>query len=218
MTAITTTARVNLTAYDYNELSAEAQRFVFEVWKGTDRRACLYDFDRDDINAALESFCDIVDVRRPNAFPYIFDDVDFFEAIEMPTSVDEYAGCGLWCGYDIARAFNAHTAELDRLRNVCFEDSDRMNDEAGEFIYTVMENQDAYADEYNAALRDVAQTVRDLLNQSEDWYFSDSNAADIWADCEREAYTDGRWYDADGRDVTELVDRYGAVVIDDDAA
>lgn len=222
---ISTTATV--TAYRFADLSAAAQRRVFDDWDTEEERRLLYQNDVDDLDAALHSFLELIGYEprwgsrsgwyRYGNLEYIgFDSVDFYEARENVDKVDDYSGCGLWCGYDLAKAWNDGAPEMLRLlEKVEQAEEEAENEEPDEDgrrfgCYAVMDAQADFCRWYEKVLADVAAAYNKLLEGSFDYWLCGQGMAEYWNEGgECELVTADRWYNADGEDVTGIVDEYG---------
>lgn len=227
-----TTTTATVTAYRFADLSAAAQRRVFNDWDTDEERARLYQNDVDDLDTALHSFLELIGYPtrwgngsgwyRFGNLEYIgFDSVDFYEACENVGKIDDYAGCGLWCGYDLASAWNAGAPEMSRLlEKVEQAEEDEENEENEESdedgrrfgCYAVMDAQAEYCRWFDKMLADVAAAYNKLVDGSFDYWICGKGMAEYWNDGgECELVTADRWYNADGEDVTDIIERYGTV-------
>lgn len=196
---------ITIKAYTFAELSAAAQGRVFRDCMTDDEMMRLHYEELRDIDAALDSMCLNSAIFRDRVSGRAWvTRIDFFECVD---DSDGYGAPRDCYEMDLQDAFNAHVPELQRLRAICERDSDIMDDMPGAFIYDVQEHQDQYTAEFRAALVDVAKVYNKLVDGSFEYWTSDTGACEEWS-ANYEWYTDGRLYDADGRDITELVERY----------
>lgn len=230
------TTAATVTAYRFADLSAAAQRRVFDEWDTEEERRRLYENDMDELDTALHSFLELIGYEprwgrgtgwyRYGNLEFIgFDSVDFYDAAEKCHEVDEYAGCGLWCGYDLASAWNAGVSWLSRLlEKVEQAEEEAENEEPDEDgrrsgCYAVMDAQAEYCRWFEKMLEDVAAAYNKLLEGSFDYYCCGQGMAEYWSEGgECELVTADRWYNADGEDVTDIVDEYGREPEPDPAA
>lgn len=223
------TTIATVTAYRFADLSAAAQRRVFDEWDTDEERARLYQNDVDDLDTAFHSFLGLIGYPatwgnrsswyRYGNLEYVgFDSVDFYEACENVGEIDDYAGCGLWCGHDLAAAWNAGAPEMSRLLEKAEQaEEEAENEEPDEDgrrfgCYAVMDAQADFCRWYEKVLADVAAAYNKLLEGSFGYYCCGQGMAEYWNDgggCD--VVTADRWYDEDGEDVTDIVERYGTV-------
>lgn len=189
----TTTATV--TAYRFADLSAAAQCRVFDEWDTEEERRRLYENDLDDLDTALHSF---------------------LELIGYEPRWGRGAGCGLWCGYDLASAWNAGVSWLSHLlEKVEQAEEDEENEEPDEDgrrfgCYAVMDAQAEYCRWFDKMLADVAAAYNKLVDGSFDYWICGKGMAEYWNDGgECELVTEDRWYSSTGEDITDIVYEYG---------
>ena len=78
--------------------------------------------------------------------------------------------------------------------------------------YAVMDAQADYCRWFEKMLDDVAAAYNKLIDGSFDYWFCGQGMREYWNEGgECELVTADRWYDADGEDVTDIIERYGAV-------
>ena len=211
---------ISVNVYTFDELGAAAQERVFDDWNDEERRHELYYREVEEIDEALHSFLGLLgyDDRcgrdsgwyRYGNLEYIgFDPVDFYEAIEKCYAVDDYAGCGLWCGYDLAAAWNAGVKWLEYLRDKAeraeLEEQDEEPDEDGRRYgcYVTMDAQGEYCSWFEKMLADVAAAYHKLVDDAFDYFYCGKGMCEYWNDCYM-LETEGRHYFEDGEDATDV--------------
>lgn len=182
---------ISANVYTFEELNVDAQRRVFLTWATSPDMDALREMEEEEISSAVRAACDLLgsEIDRYNYFT----GATFDDAIQCADGIDEYAGSGTAYGWDIAEAFNAHVPELQHLRDIC----ERQN-------YSDASKAE-YVAEYDSALWDVGKVIDRAYDAAFDYYQLDGGALEIWNDGYASWYTEGRWYLADGKDVTDFV-------------
>lgn len=202
------TTTINATAYAYGELSTAAQERVSRDWLESGDLESQYSLESYDIDSALTQFSYLVDAEYELYHGGVaFHEVEFYRAIENADGIDDYAGVGTCYGWDIAQAFNAHVPTLQRLRDAVESAEEREAITHGDACYDVMRAQDAYCEEYRRALDDAAAVYARLCSDSFDYYYCHDGAREMWCDDYQFTYTQFRYYDANGADITDIVER-----------
>lgn len=209
---------ISVNVYTFDELSEAAQERVFDDWNDEERRQELYGIEVEEIDTALHSFLGLLGYPdrygrnsgwyRYGNLEYIgFDPVDFYEAIEKCYEVDEYAGCGLCYGYDLATAWNAGVKWLEYLRDKAeraeVEEQNEEPDEDGRRYgcYATMDAQAEYCAWFEKMLADVAAAYNKLVNDEFNYFYCGEGMREHWNDC-CEFETEGCHYFEDGEDAT----------------
>lgn len=211
---------ISVNVYTFEELGEAAQERVFDDWNDEERRQELYGIEVEEIDTALHSFLGLLGYPdrygrnsgwyRYGNLDYIgFDPVDFYEAVEKGGPVDEYAGCGLWCGCDLAAAWNAGVDHLRELEEKCREadeyEQDEEPDEDGRRYgcYATMDAQGEYCAWFDKMLADVAAAYHKLVDDAFDYFYCGKGMREYWNDC-CELETEGRHFFEDGEDATDV--------------
>lgn len=210
---------ISANVYTFDELDEAAQERVFDDWNDEERRHELYYREVEEIDEALHSFLGLLGYNdrwgrdsgwyRYGNLEFIgFDSVDFYEAIEKCYAVDDYAGCGLWCGYDLAAAWNAGVKRLEYLRDKAeraeLAEQNEEPDEDGRRYgcYATMDAQGEYCAWFDETLADVAAAYNKLVEDAFDYFYCGEGMREYWNDC-CELETEGCYYFEDGEDATE---------------
>ena len=211
---------ISVNVYTFDELGAAAQERVFDDWNDEERRQELYGIEVEEIDTALHSFLGLLGYDdmcgrgsgwyRYGNLDYIgFDSVDFYEAVEKCYAVDDYAGCGLWCGYDIAAAWNAGVDHLRELEEKCREAEEREQDEEPDDdghsygCYATIDAQGEYCAWFEKLLADVAAAYNKLVDDAFDYFYCGKGMREYWNDCYM-LETEGCHYFEDGEDATDV--------------
>lgn len=209
---------ISVNVYTFDELDEAAQERVFDDWNDEERRQELYGIEVEEIDAAMHSFLGLLGYPdrygrgsgwyRFGNLEYIgFDPVEFYGAVEQGGPVDEYAGCGLWCGYDLAAAWNAGVDHLRELEEKFHEAEEREQDEEPDEdgrrygCYATMDAQGEYCAWFEKMLADVAAAYNRLVDDAFNRFICGEGMREYWNDC-CELETEGCYYFEDGEDAT----------------
>lgn len=202
---------INVRAYRFTELNDDAQERVFRDWRDSGALADAYYREVEDIDAAFTSFLEYLDYpTTPDGYGrasgwyrlgtnnhVAFDRVDYDEAAARCYEVDDYLGTGDCYGWDMARAWNEWVPKLRTIRGVV---------EGADYSEEVC-TRDNLTGAFFKALQSVARAHNDAVESAFSYYYCAEGAREWWDEGEWE-WTDDRWYDSDGRDITRIVERY----------
>lgn len=193
---------VSFSVYDFEELDGAAQEHVFNQWKESDYLEQTYYREIEELDTHLNRILDDLgivwkrygEIGRYGNLDYIWFNVrGNYNEEPRPAHVDDDGDITSVC---MCGAFNAHTDTLNALWTKCENAPD---DD------TFYDLQDAYLEEYQKALDDLASAYRAEVDSLFDYYYCKEGAREYWEDFARWDWAEGGKFDRLGNDITGII-------------